>query len=47
MRSALAICREHGQPLSWWSSLDTSDQALYLADVRLRISEAKAQRKRR
>ncbi len=38
MRSALAICREHGQPLSWWHGLDTSEQAIYLADQRLRAS---------
>jgi len=40
MRNALRICREYGQDLEWWSSLDSGAQALYLADLRLRIRES-------
>jgi hypothetical protein len=44
MRAMLAIAREHGQPLSWFGSLDSDDQALLLADWRLRAEGSKAQR---
>jgi hypothetical protein len=47
MRAGLAICREHGQPLSWWLELDTADQAVYLADQRLRVQEAGRHRRSR
>lgn len=36
MRVGLAICREYGQGPSWWAGLPRSDQALLIADYRLR-----------
>ena len=37
MRNVRAICREYGQDLNWWDRLDTGMQALYMADLRLRM----------
>lgn len=39
MREALDIAREHGQGPSWWSELARGEQALLLADRRLRNEE--------
>ena len=36
MSAALRICRDYGQPPSWWSGLSRSDQALLLAEQRER-----------
>jgi hypothetical protein len=56
MRGALEVCREHGQPPSWWAGLDRGDRALLLADRADRIetqdraarkAEAEARRGRR
>jgi hypothetical protein len=38
MRDILAICREHGQPPSWWSRLDHTDRLILLADLRARAT---------
>lgn len=35
----LAVCREWGQPLSWWTDMDAADRALVVADYRLRARE--------
>lgn len=43
MRGILAICREHGQPPSWWDSLSTDDQAVLIADWNVRQEIAGAQ----
>lgn len=40
MRTALEVCREHGQPPSWWDGLDRGDRALLLAERSLRVDEA-------
>lgn len=39
MRNALQICREYGQDLEWFGALESGTQALYLADLRLRIRD--------
>lgn len=39
MRGALEVCREHGQPPSWWAGLDRGDRALLLGDRDLRIED--------
>jgi hypothetical protein len=36
----LAVCRDWGQPLSWWAALDPADRALVVADYRMRQREA-------
>jgi len=36
MRATLRLCREYGQPPSWWDGLDREDQVLLLADLRVR-----------
>lgn len=36
MMAVLRLCREHGQPPTWWDTLNSSDQALLLADLRVR-----------
>ncbi len=33
MRAGLTICREYSQTLNWWLSLETGEQAIYLADL--------------
>jgi|DEB0MinimDraft_10_1074344.scaffolds.fasta_scaffold01141_6 hypothetical protein len=38
MRAVLRLCREHGQPPAWWDTLPNSDQALLLADLRMRAN---------
>ena len=40
MRAILSICREHNQPPSWWDDIAPGDQALLLADLQLRTTEA-------
>lgn len=42
MRTIVTICRELGHPPSWWDTLDSGDQALLLADLRLRAGERAA-----
>lgn len=37
MSNILEICREHGQGLAWWDSLDHGEQVLYVADLHTRI----------
>lgn len=32
----LAICREHGQPPSWWGTLTPDDRVLLIATERIR-----------
>jgi len=39
MRAALRICREHGQPPSWWSGMTRGDRTLLLADQRMRDAD--------
>ena len=39
MRNILHLCREYGQPPSWWETLDLGDRALMLADLRERTAE--------
>lgn len=33
MKDVLRICREHGQPRSWWQGLPRRERALLLADL--------------
>lgn len=40
----MRLCREYGQPLTWWDSLPSGEQALYLADLLLRADEERAGR---
>ena len=40
MRVVLAICREHGQPPSWFDTLTRGDQVALMADYNLRAEES-------
>jgi hypothetical protein len=35
------LCREYGQPLTWYLSLGSGDRAIYHADLLIRADEAK------
>lgn len=36
MKDVLRICREHGQPRTWWQGLPRREWALLVADLRER-----------
>lgn len=36
MLDVLHLCREHGQAPAWWGTLDRTDRAMLLADLRYR-----------
>jgi len=46
MRAVLTICRERGQPPSWWERQSRGDRALMLAEYRTQAKEAAAAHKR-
>lgn len=39
MRNILDICREYGEPPSWWDTLPDGDQVLLLGDYRVRVAD--------
>jgi hypothetical protein len=36
MRVVLHLCREHSQPPAWWETCTRGEQAIMLADYRIR-----------
>lgn len=42
----MAICREYGQPPSWWDTIDRGQQAELWADAQLRAMETERAIKR-
>lgn len=39
MINVLRICREYGRSLDWFDQLSSGEQAIYLADLRIRTRE--------